>query len=408
MIPCNAATCTKPPREAMLCVTVGAAQLRRVVCIECRVALDRQGREVNVHHGASVATWCESRPVPTLTERPAPPECQEREALVPQHSTPPAPSHPSPQVAPMPEPRCLFPGCTKSVKARGICTGHYNQATRLGVLTPDAVDLSKLRELGDRGRGPAAAAPAEPSPARKAFTRLERERDNARAEVARLTAALEESNARNLVTIESVGRLERERDEARAIVRACFAAAPIDTATAIGFDGDVALYLRNTVGALRSDRDRLHAELRAALDGPTEDLAAIDDALGLPGGRETSNTDRLWRIEGCRTFHDDELEAIDGALGFDELEARHDGDRVERIEALHEQLLVAEQDRDRLAGRLADAKALDENAVHDLGRGTLDAPVIKATRIALDGLGEVCTDPCARALLDVVRALVCG
>jgi hypothetical protein len=90
------------------------------------------------------------------------------------------------------------------------------------------------------------------------------------------------------------------------------------------------------------------------------------------------------------------------------VEPRHDGDRVERIEALHEQLLVAEQDRDRLAVRLADAKALDDSAVHDLGRGTLDAPVIKATRIALDGLGEVCTDPCARALLDVVRALVCG
>ena len=334
MIPCNAATCTKPPREAMLCVTVGAAQLRRVVCIECRVALDRQGREVNVHHGASVTSWCESRPVPTLTERPAPPECQEPEALVPQHGTPPAPSHPSPQVAPMPEPRCLFPGCeSPSVKSRGLCGRDIYRARTLGMLEVEDIDYPAL--------GPAWAA-------------REAERGQLSAEVARLTAALEASNARNLVTIVSVGRLERERDEAQA------------------------------------------------------DLAAIDDALGLPGGRETSNVDRLGRIEGCRTFHDDELEAIDGALGFDEFEPRHDGDRVERIEALHEQLLVAEQDRDRLEVRLADAKAIDDSAVHDLGRGTLDAPVIKATRIALDGLLEVCTDPCARALLDVVRALVCG
>ena len=336
MIPCNAA-CTKPPREAMLCVTVGAAQLRRVVCIECRVALDRQGREVNVHHGASVASWCEARPVPTLTERPAPPECQEREALVSQQGTPPAPSHSSPQVATMPNvswPVCLFPGCeSHAIKSRGLCGRDLSRARTLGMLEVEDIDYPAL--------GPAWAA-------------REAERGRGSAEVARLTAALEASNARNLVTIESVGRLERERDEVRA------------------------------------------------------DLAAIDDALGLPGGRETSSADRLWRIEGCRTFHDDELEAIDGALGFDEFEARHDGDRVERIEALHERLLVAEQDRDRLAGRLADAKSLDESAVHDLGRGTLDAPVIKATRIALDGLGEVCTDPCARALLDVVRALVCG
>jgi len=124
------------------------------------------------------------------------------------------------------------------------------------------------------------------------------------------------------------------------------------------------------------------------------------------GGRYEGGEDR--ERDEARAAHDDEMEAIDGALGFDEFERRHDGDRVERIEALHEQLLVAEQDRDRLEVRLADAKAIDDSAVHDLGRGTLDAPVIKATRIALDGLGEVCTDPCARALLDVVRALVCG
>ena len=169
----------------------------------------------------------------------------------------------------------------------------------------------------------------------------------------------------------SVGPLEQERDEARA--------------------------------ALADLRDRLSAALACR----STDAAIMDAVTALDGSRVDAVV-RGMDTAADRAELELELESIDGALGIDEHDTRHAGDRVERIEALHEQLLVAEQDRDRLAGRLADAKALDENAVHDLGRGTLDAPVIKATRIALDGLGEVCTDPCARALLDVVRALVCG
>ena len=131
------------------------------------------------------------------------------------------------------------------------------------------------------------------------------------------------------------------------------------------------------------------------------------------GGRYEGGEDR--ERDEARAAHDDEMEAIDGALGFDEFERRHDGDRVERIEALHEQLLVAEQDRDRLGVKLAavtaqreDARAESAHLALDLGPGLLDTRSTRAIVIALDGLGEVCTDPCAWALLDVVRALVCG
>jgi len=312
VIPCNAATCARPPREAMLCVTVGAAQLRRVVCIECRVALDRQGREVNVYHGASVTSWCEARPVLTLTKRPASPECQEPEALVPQHGTPPAPSHPSPQVAPMPEPRCLFPGCESRIKSRGLCGRDLYRARTLGMLEVEDIDYPALGPVWE---------------AREAARGL------GNAEVSGLTAAL--------VTIESVGRLERERDDFR------------------------------------------------------EQVRVLSSTVQIP--------------------YDPELEAIDGALGFDEFEARHDGDRVERIEGLQERLLVAEQDRDRLGVKLAATTAQREQAraesAHlalDLGPGLLDPRSTRAIVIALDALDEVTTDLAASALIGVVRALVAG
>ena len=184
MIPCLSASCTKPPREAMLCVTVGAAEIRRVICIECRVALDRQGRAVNVHHGGSVATWRDSRLIPVVAVEPVAVD----PVAIPSQS-------PSPEST-MPQPRCLFPGCESAVvKSRGLCGRDLSRARTLGMLEVEDIDYPAL--------GPA-------------WVNREAARGEVNTEIARLTAALEASNARNLDTIESVVRLERERDEARA------------------------------------------------------------------------------------------------------------------------------------------------------------------------------------------------
>ena len=138
-------------------------------------------------------------------------------------------------------------------------------------------------------------------------------------------------------------------------------------------------------------------------------------ALGLPAGASLSRVcaaveARVLLVQAPSA----ELEAIDGALGYDEHDTRHDGDRVERIEELQERLLCAEQDRDRVAAKLVEtqkelAQALAESAhlALDLGPGPLDPRSERAIGIALDRLGEASTDPTEYALIGVVRAL-CG
>ena len=168
-------------------------------------------------------------------------------------------------------------------------------------------------------------------------------------------------------------------------------------------------------------------------------------ALGLPAGAslsrvcaaveakvEASNARNLDTIESVGRLERDEarasleserdaldrlcrsVEEIDAALGYDEHDTRHDGDRVERIEELHERLLVAEQDRDRATAKLvetqtelANARAESAHLALDLGPGLLDARSERAIGIALDGLIALGVGPAGVALVGVVRAL-CG
>ena len=189
-------------------------------------------------------------------------------------------------------------------------------------------------------------------------------------------AAVEASNARNLDTIESVGRLERERDEARAEL----------------------------------------AKVAALLDA---------EGAGADGEPEPVSTTLRYWLEACKQTEIElryrdaarpavDLEDVDAALGYDEHDTRHDGDRVERIEELQERLLVAEQDRDRATAKLvetqsdlASARAESAHLALDLGPGLLDPRSERAIGIALDGLIALGVGPAGVALVGVVRAL-CG
>lgn len=157
----------------------------------------------------------------------------------------PAPSPTSPQVVPMPAaypPKCQIPGCdnlARGAKVGRVCkTCQWRSHTLWGVWTPTADQIVALpdawaQRVAARHYGPvpppvvahadappeAVNAPTAPKAGRDGPKMGDNRRVvELRAEVNRLTAALEASNARNLVTIESVGRLERERDEARAVI----------------------------------------------------------------------------------------------------------------------------------------------------------------------------------------------
>ena len=85
------------------------------------------------------------------------------------------------------------------------------------------------------------------------------------------------SERRRKATIADREDALNERDEARATIKECFACAPIDTATAIEYDGNTPLYLRNTIDALRAERDTARNELGIAERGRTLGLVAINE-----------------------------------------------------------------------------------------------------------------------------------
>jgi hypothetical protein len=139
-------------------------------------------------------------------------------------------------------PKCQIPGCdnlARGAKVGRVCkTCQWRSHTLWGVWTPTADQIVALpdawaQRVAARHYGPvpppvvahadappeAVNAPTAPKAGRDGPKMGDNRRVvELRAEVNRLTAALEASNARNLVTIESVGRLERERDEARAVI----------------------------------------------------------------------------------------------------------------------------------------------------------------------------------------------